>query len=177
MRPADVADKSLDLVNWRGCRRNRWSSVARCAALGPPGQCFYGATDYGLRSSVRSQIRKHRCVSVDYEYRAQAQAAMKCAVAATCERERLEWVSIALASHDLAPPRVTLERHRGCAAGALCGVGSRLRPQRQPSLHPSGLVPSRRYRRHRRRMRNPRKAITLFEGSRSHRCRLHPPAA
>jgi hypothetical protein len=41
-------------------------------------------------------------VSINYDYRAQAQAAMRWAVAATCERERLEWVRIALAWHDLA---------------------------------------------------------------------------
>jgi hypothetical protein len=42
-------------------------------------------------------------VSIDYDYRAQAQAAMRWAVAATCERERLQWVRIALAWQDLAP--------------------------------------------------------------------------
>jgi hypothetical protein len=47
-------------------------------------------------------------LSVDYDYRAEAQAAMRWAVAATCERERLEWVRIALAWHDLAPTCATL---------------------------------------------------------------------
>jgi hypothetical protein len=40
-------------------------------------------------------------VSINYDYRAQAQAAMRWAAAATCERERLEWVRIALAWQDL----------------------------------------------------------------------------
>jgi hypothetical protein len=42
-----------------------------------------------------------RFVSIDYDYRAQAQAAMRWAVAATCERERLSWVRVALAWQDL----------------------------------------------------------------------------
>jgi hypothetical protein len=47
-------------------------------------------------------------VSINYDYRAQAQAAMRWAAAATCERERLEWVRIALAWHDLAPTCATM---------------------------------------------------------------------
>jgi hypothetical protein len=42
-------------------------------------------------------------VSIEYDYQAQAQAALRWAVAATCERERLGWVRIALAWHNLAP--------------------------------------------------------------------------
>jgi hypothetical protein len=42
-------------------------------------------------------------VSIEYDYRAQAQAAMQWAVTATCERDRLDWVRIALAWHGLAP--------------------------------------------------------------------------
>jgi hypothetical protein len=38
---------------------------------------------------------------VDYDYQEQAQAAMRWAVAATCERERLGWVRVALAWQDL----------------------------------------------------------------------------
>jgi hypothetical protein len=56
--------------------------------------------------TVRGQ--EHRLVSINYEYRTQAQAAMKWAVTATSERERLEWVSIALAWHNLASTRATL---------------------------------------------------------------------
>jgi hypothetical protein len=49
-------------------------------------------------------------VSVEYDHLGQAQAAMRLAATATCERERLEWVRIALAWQDLAracatPPR------------------------------------------------------------------------
>jgi len=44
-------------------------------------------------------------VSIDDDYRAQAQAAIRSAVTATSERERLEWVRIALAFHDLAPTK------------------------------------------------------------------------
>lgn len=40
-------------------------------------------------------------MSIDYDYRLQAQAAMRWAVAATCERERLSWVRVALAWQDL----------------------------------------------------------------------------
>ena len=40
-------------------------------------------------------------LSVDCDYRAEAQAAMRSAAAATCERERLGWVRIALAWQDL----------------------------------------------------------------------------
>ena len=47
-------------------------------------------------------------MSINYDHRAQAQAAMRWAMAATCERERLEWVRIALAWHDLALARATL---------------------------------------------------------------------
>jgi hypothetical protein len=36
-------------------------------------------------------------VSVEYDHLVQAQAAMRLAATATCERERLEWVRIALA--------------------------------------------------------------------------------
>jgi hypothetical protein len=39
--------------------------------------------------------------SFECDYRAEAQAAMRWAVAATCERERLGWVRIALAWQDL----------------------------------------------------------------------------
>jgi hypothetical protein len=46
-------------------------------------------------------------VGINCDYRAQAQAAMRWAVTATCERERLEWVRIALAWHDLAPACAT----------------------------------------------------------------------
>jgi hypothetical protein len=42
-------------------------------------------------------------MSIDCDRRAQAQAAMQWAAAATSECERLEWVRIALAWHDLAP--------------------------------------------------------------------------
>jgi hypothetical protein len=41
-------------------------------------------------------------VSVEYDHQTQAQAALRWAAVATCERERLEWVRIALAWHDLA---------------------------------------------------------------------------
>jgi hypothetical protein len=49
-------------------------------------------------------------VSIEYDHLVQAQAAMRLAATATCDRERLEWVRIALAWHDLAaacatPPR------------------------------------------------------------------------
>ena len=41
-------------------------------------------------------------MSINYNYPAQAQAAMRWAAAATCERDRQEWARIALAWHDLA---------------------------------------------------------------------------
>jgi hypothetical protein len=44
-------------------------------------------------------------MSIDYDHRALAQAAMRWAAAATCERERLEWVRVALAWQDLASGR------------------------------------------------------------------------
>jgi hypothetical protein len=44
-------------------------------------------------------------VSIDYDYQTQIQAAMRSAVAATSERERLEWMRIALAWNDLAPTK------------------------------------------------------------------------
>jgi hypothetical protein len=40
-------------------------------------------------------------VSIDYDYRAWAQATMRRAAAETCERERMEWVRFALAWQDL----------------------------------------------------------------------------
>ena len=47
-------------------------------------------------------------MSIDYDYQTQALTAMGRAMAATCERERLEWVRIAFAWHDLAPTCATL---------------------------------------------------------------------
>jgi hypothetical protein len=40
-------------------------------------------------------------MSIEYDCRARAQAAMQLAASAICERERLEWVRIALAWQDL----------------------------------------------------------------------------
>ena len=40
-------------------------------------------------------------MNTDYDYRAQAQAAMRWATAATCERERQSWLRVALAWQDL----------------------------------------------------------------------------
>ena len=40
-------------------------------------------------------------MSIEYDHLAQAEAAMRWAATATCERERLEWVRIALAWHNL----------------------------------------------------------------------------
>ena len=40
-------------------------------------------------------------VSINYDYGARAQAALRWAMAATCERERLSWVRVALAWQDL----------------------------------------------------------------------------
>jgi len=40
-------------------------------------------------------------VSINYDYRALAQAAMQWATAATCERERQSWLRVALAWQDL----------------------------------------------------------------------------
>jgi hypothetical protein len=40
-------------------------------------------------------------VSISYDYGARAQAALRWAMAATCERERLSWVRVALAWQDL----------------------------------------------------------------------------
>ena len=40
-------------------------------------------------------------MNIDYDYRAQAQAAMRWATAATCERERQRWLGVALAWQDL----------------------------------------------------------------------------
>ena len=42
-------------------------------------------------------------MSIEYDNQAQAQAAMQLAASAICERERLEWVRIALVWHGLAP--------------------------------------------------------------------------
>jgi hypothetical protein len=63
-------------------------------------------------------------VSIDYDYRAQAQAAIRWAVAATCERERLEWVRIALAWHDLAPTCATLPDTEGVPPVSCAESGS-----------------------------------------------------
>lgn len=40
-------------------------------------------------------------LSINYDYRAQAQTAMRWAKAATCERERQSWLRVALAWQDL----------------------------------------------------------------------------
>ena len=40
-------------------------------------------------------------MSINYDYRALAQAAMQWATAATCERERQSWLRVALAWQDL----------------------------------------------------------------------------
>ena len=40
---------------------------------------------------------------IKYDYGAQAQAALRWAATATCEHDRLEWLRIALAWHDLVP--------------------------------------------------------------------------
>jgi hypothetical protein len=66
------------------------------------GKYFYGETDCGFRGSLL-QAGTIRIVSVEYDHQAQAQAAMRWAVTATCERDRLDWVCIALAWHNLAP--------------------------------------------------------------------------
>jgi hypothetical protein len=70
--------------------------------------------------------RNSNFVSIDYDYQTQALTAMRRAMAATCERERLEWVRIALAWHDLAPTCATLPGTEAAPRG-LRGVGSRLR--------------------------------------------------
>jgi hypothetical protein len=46
--------------------------------------------------------QEHRFMSIEYDHRAQAQAALLWAVAATCECERLHWMRIAMAWRDLA---------------------------------------------------------------------------
>ena len=51
--------------------------------------------------------RNLRVVSIEYDHQTQAQAALRWAALATCERERLEWVRIALAWHDLATAYAT----------------------------------------------------------------------
>jgi hypothetical protein len=66
------------------------------------GKYFYGETDCVFRGSL-FQAGTIRIVSVDYDHQAQAQTAMQWAVTATCERERLGWVRIALAWLNLAP--------------------------------------------------------------------------
>jgi hypothetical protein len=49
-------------------------------------------------------------VSTDFDHQAQALAAMRWAATATCERERLGWVRVAFAWHDLAPACATSHR-------------------------------------------------------------------
>ena len=58
-------------------------------------------TDFGYGVQTILGQQQH-FFSIDYDHRAEAQAAMRWAVAATCERERLEWVRVALAWQDLA---------------------------------------------------------------------------
>jgi hypothetical protein len=88
---------------------------------------LYGETDFGLWSSDQFPGRNTASfVSIDYDYEAQAQAAMQWAMAATCERERLEWMRIALAWHDLASG----DRHAASSIASMYSLsfaGSRAR--------------------------------------------------
>jgi hypothetical protein len=85
----------VDLAQWSRAEPRKLRSAAQA------GQCFYGETDCCFREFKPFQGRNSSFVSIDNDYRAQAQAAMQWAVAATCERERLSWVRVALAWQDL----------------------------------------------------------------------------
>ena len=50
----------------------------------------------------------NRVVSIEYDHLAQAEAAMRWAAKATCERERLEWLRIAFAWYNL----TLVQQHR-----------------------------------------------------------------
>jgi hypothetical protein len=76
-------------------------SGQRSSNLSKHGQYFYGETDFGFRG-LTVPGKTTRYVGMGFDHQAEAQAAMRWAAVATCEREQLKWVRVALAWQDLA---------------------------------------------------------------------------
>jgi hypothetical protein len=161
MRWADFADKPLDLVNCRGCWLKSWFALDRDAGYSTARPVFLRRNRFRF-AEFRSLLgRSSYFVSINYDYGARAQAALRWAMAATCERERLSWVRVALAWQDL-------DRGDEDATISIASMYSLSFAAVLPSDHPRPTACED--------ADKPRRASTL-QGFQIIKRRVHPPAA
>jgi hypothetical protein len=63
---------------------------------------FYGETNFGFGTLMTPVQNRFAMTIIDRDYQAEARAAMKLAAAATSDADRLEWLRVAVAWHNLA---------------------------------------------------------------------------